>query len=78
MIGGIIVVSLLATIIIFLAGFQLGLHYYAKKLLTKYYGGDLIIDISSLDAETLQIELEKNPKELMAYKYVLMGIFVRE
>ena len=73
-----VIIPIVAAAIIFIAGFQIGLHYYAKKLLTKYYGGDLIIDISSIEAETLQVEFEKNPKELLGYKYVLMGVFIRE
>ena len=78
MITWIIIGSIALALIIFYIGICVGHHNYAKKMIEKWYGGDIIIDMSNVESDTLSVEFDKNPKELMGLSYTIMGIKIRE
>ena len=77
-----IFIAIFVGLLLLLAGFFIGrvnaLHSYAKKMLNDAYAGELIIDMTSVDKELFSVDFEKNPKELMQYEYVLMGVKIRK
>lgn len=72
-----IAIAVAVAIVIFLTGMHLGRYTYAKRMV-EAYGGDLIVDLSAPEANTLSVDFEKNPKELIQYHYILMEVKVRE
>lgn len=68
---------IVAIVVAFLMGMQHGLHLYAKRFIEDCYAGDLIIDMQSVESDTISVDFERNPKELMGYQYVAMGVKVK-
>ena len=73
----IILIAIVLAIIIFFIGMHVGHHVYAKRM-SEAYGGELVVDLSAPEANTLSVDFEKNPKELLKYHYILMEVKVRE
>lgn len=72
-----ILITIALAIIIFFIGMYIGHHIYAKRM-SEAYGGVLIVDLSTPEANTLSVDFEKNPKELLKYHYILMEVKIRE
>jgi len=73
-----IIFCLIAIVIGFVVGHLVASKSMAKKLMTKYYAGDLVINMEDIEQDTISIDFVKNPKELMAYNYVLIGVKIRQ
>lgn len=73
-----IIFCLIAIVIGFVVGHLVASKSMAKKLMTKYYAGDLVINVEDVEQDTISIDFVKNPKELMAYNYVLIGVKIRQ
>lgn len=73
-----IIFCLIAIVIGFVVGHLVASKSMAKKLMTKYYAGDLVINMEDVEQDTISIDFVKNPKELMAYNYVLIGVKIRQ
>ena len=72
-----VIIIIAALIFCFVAGMQYGLHLYAKRFIEDCYVGDIVIDMSSVESDTITADFEKNPKEFMHCNYVAMGVKTR-
>lgn len=70
-----IIVALLLGVII---GYNAARLLWIKRLINEYYAGDLVINMEDVESDTISIDFSRNPKELMAYNYVLIGVKIRQ
>lgn len=73
-----IIFCLLALAIGFVIGHIVCNKNISKKLMDKYYAGDLVINLEDVKGDTISIDFTKNPKDLMQYSYVMIGIKIRQ
>mgnify|MGYP006988834318 CR=1 FL=1 len=73
---GLLVLAIVA--FTFFIGKRYGLHKYSKKLLEESYAGDLVINMASINEDLISVDFTKNPKELVTYDYIVMGVKIRK
>ena len=62
----------------FILGWNISKHKFTKKLIENYDFGEIIIDMSGYDKELISCDFSKNPKEMLAYNYILLQVKVRK
>lgn len=75
-----IVIAIAVTVAIIFAfwlGGRVALNKKAKKMIEEMNFGTIIFDMTSVEADTISCEFDKNPKEMLGFNYILMEVKIR-
>ena len=73
-----IIIAIVLIIFAFWFGGKVALHKKAKKMIAEMNFGSIIIDMTSVESETISCEFDRNPREMLKYNYILMEVAVRQ
>jgi preprotein translocase subunit YajC len=73
-----ICVVLLAIIFAFIMGWHYAIHKKAKHMIDDMLMGEIILDISSVEEDTIKCQFDRNPKEMMDKNYIMLEVKIRQ
>lgn len=72
---GITVVGMIGS---FIFGYKHALGVYSKRLIKDFDFGDVVVNVSSVEDDTISISFSRNPREMFDKNYILLNVKIRE
>lgn len=62
----------------FILGYKHALATFSERLISDFDFGDVVINMSSVEDDTISVSFSRNPREMLDKNYILLNVKIRE